>query len=118
VVWADFNNTGKPDIYIANDSTPSYLYRNQGKSKFADIGLESGTALSEDMGIAIGDYLHNGRPSFYVTHFADDYDTLYRNDGNWEFHDVSYPSGVALPSIRWVKWATPLSISTTTAGWI
>ena len=48
VVWADFNNTGKPDIYVANDSTPSFLYRNEGKGKFAEIGLESGTALSED----------------------------------------------------------------------
>ena len=110
VVWADFNNTGKPDIYVANDSTPSFLYRNAGKGKFEEIGLESGTALSEDgneqasMGIAIGDYLHNGRPSIYVTHFADDYDTLYRNDGKWEFRDVSYAAGVALPSIRWVKW--------------
>jgi hypothetical protein len=69
VVWADFNNTGRPDIYIANDATPSYLYRNQGNGKFAEIGLESGTALSEDgneqasMGIAIGDYTHTGRPS-------------------------------------------------------
>ena len=110
VVWADFNNTGKPDIYVANDSTPSFLYRNAGKGKFEEIGLESGTALSEDgneqasMGIAIGDYLHNGRPSIYVTHFADDYDTLYRNEGKWEFRDVSYAAGVALPSIRWVKW--------------
>ncbi len=123
VVWADFNNTGRPDIYIANDSTPSYLYRNEGKGKFADIGLESGTALSEDgneqasMGIAIGDYLHNGRPSLYVSHFADDYDTLYRNDGNWEFHDVSYPSGVALPSIRWVKWGDAF-VDLDNDGWL
>ncbi len=48
VIWSDFNNTGHPDIYVANDSTPSYLYKNTGKGKFEDIGLESGTALSED----------------------------------------------------------------------
>lgn len=123
VVWSDFNNTGKPDIYVANDSTPSYLYRNQGKGKFEEIGLESGTALSEDgneqasMGIAIGDYLHNGRPSLYITHFADDYDTLYRNDGKWEFHDVSYQSGVALPSIRWVKWGDAF-VDLDNDGWL
>ena len=123
VVWADFSNTGKPDIYVANDSTPSYLYRNQGKGKFEEIGLESGTALSEDgneqasMGIAIGDYLHNGRPSLYVTHFADDYDTLYRNDGNWEFHDVSYQAGVALPSIKWVKWGDAF-VDLDNDGWL
>jgi hypothetical protein len=110
VVWADFNNTGRPDIYVANDSTPNYLYRNDGNGKFAEIGLESGTALNEDgleqasMGIAVGDYLHNGRPSLYVTNFASDYDVLYRNDGGWNFQDVSYQSGVALPSFPYVKW--------------
>jgi enediyne biosynthesis protein E4 len=112
VIWADFNNTGRPDIYIANDSTPNYLYRNDGKGKFTDISYESGTAVSEDgleqgsMGIAVGDYLHNGRPSLYITNFADEYNTLYRNDGNWDFHDVSYQAGVALPTLPWVKWGT------------
>ena len=112
VVWADFNDTGHPDIYIANDSTPNFLYKNEGNGKFTEMGLESGTAVSQDgseqgsMGIAIGDYLHTGRPSLYVTNFADEYDTLYRNDGNWDFHDVSYPSGLALPSLPWVKWGT------------
>ena len=110
VVWADFNNVGRPDLYVANDSTPNYLYRNDGKGKFTEMGLESGTAVTEDgneqasMGIAIGDYNHSGRPSLYITNFAGDYDILYRNDGNWDFRDVSYKSGVALPSLPWVKW--------------
>ena len=123
VVWADFNNTGRPDIYIANDSTPSFLYKNLGNGKFAEIGLESGTALSEDgneqasMGIAIGDYLHTGRPSLYVTHFADDYDTLFRNDGNWSFQDVSYSAGVAVPSVHWVKWGDAF-VDLDNDGWL
>ncbi len=110
VVWADFNNTGRPDIYITNDSTPKFLYKNEGTGKFKEIGLESGTAVSEDgseqasMGIAIGDYNHTGRPSLYITNFEDEDDLLYRNDGNWDFTDVSYKSGVALPSLPWVKW--------------
>ncbi len=112
VVWADFNNTGRPDIYITNDSTPKFLYKNEGDGKFKEIGLESGTAVSEDgseqasMGIAIGDYLHTGRPDLYITNFEDEDDLLYRNDGNWDFTDVSYKSGVALPSLPWVKWGT------------
>lgn len=112
VVWADFNNSGRPDIYVANDSTPSFLYKNLGNGKFQEIGLESGTAVSEDgseqasMGVAIGDYNHTGRPSIHTTNFSDEYDDLYRNDGNWNFTDVSYPSGVALPSLPWVKWGT------------
>jgi enediyne biosynthesis protein E4 len=112
VVWADFNNSGRPDIYVANDSTPNFLYRNDNHGKFTDIGLESGTAVSEDgseqasMGIAIGDYNHTGLESIYVTNFSGDYDTLYRNNGNYDFRDVSYPSGVALPALPWVKWGT------------
>ena len=123
IVWADFNNRGRPDIYIANDSTPNFLYKNEGDGKFTEIGLESGTAVSQDgseqgsMGIAIGDYLHTGRPSLYVTNFADEYDTLYRNDGNWDFHDVSYPAGVALPSLPWVKWGTAF-LDVDNDGWL
>jgi hypothetical protein len=112
VVWADFNNSGRPDIYVANDSTPSFLYKNLGNGKFQEIGLESGTGVSEDgseqasMGIAVGDYNHTGRPSIYTTNFSDEYDDLYRNDGNWNFTDVSYKSGIALPSLPYVKWGT------------
>ena len=123
VLWADFNNTGRPDIYVANDSTPKFLYKNEGNGKFKDIGLESGTAVSEDgseqasMGIAIGDYLHTGRPSLYVTNFSDENDLLYRNDGNWNFTEVSYPSGVALPSLPWVKWGTAF-VDLDNDGWL
>ena len=112
VIFSDLNNTGRPDIYVANDSTPKFLYKNLGNGKFQEIGLESGTAVSEDgseqasMGIAVGDYLHNGLPSFFVTNFSDEYSDLYRNDGDWDFSDVSYKSGVALPSLPYVKWGT------------
>jgi enediyne biosynthesis protein E4 len=112
VIWADFNNVGRPDAYVSNDSTPKFLYKNEGNGKFSEIGLESGTAVDEDgseqasMGIAIGDYNHTGRPSLYVTNFADEYSVLYRNDGDWNFTDVSYKSGVAVPSLPYVKWGT------------
>ena len=123
VLWADFNNTGRPDIYVANDSTPKFLYKNEGNGKFKDIGLESGTAVSEDgseqasMGIAVGDYLHTGRPSLYVTNFENENDLLYRNDGNWNFTEVSYPAGVALPSLPWVKWGTAF-VDLDNDGWL
>lgn len=110
VVWSDFDGDGKPDLYVANDSTPNYLYHNEGNGKFSEIGLESGTAVSADgseqgsMGLAVADYNHTGRFSIYVTNFADEYSTLYRNDGKMEFSDVSYDAGVALASLPWVKW--------------
>jgi hypothetical protein len=110
--WSDFNNTGRPDIFIANDATPNFLYRNDGHGKFTEFGMESGTALTDDgsmqgsMGIAIGDYLHTGRPAIFITNFADQYDTLYRNDGDYNFRDISFPSGLAVASLPWVKWGT------------
>ena len=123
VVWADFNNTGRPDIFIANDSTPNYLYRNMGKGKFDEIGYESGTAFSNDgseqasMGVAIGDYNHTGKPSIYVTNFEDENDDLYRNDGDWDFSEVSYPSGLAAASLPWVKWGTAF-VDLDNDGWL
>jgi len=123
VIWADFNNAGRPDIYVANDSTPKFLYKNEGNGKFKDIGLESGTAVSDDgseqasMGIAIGDYNHTGRPSIYVTNFSDENDLLYRNEGDWNFKEVSYAAGVALPSLPWVKWGTAF-VDLDNDGWL
>ena len=123
LAWVDFNNTGRPDLFIANDATPNYLYKNEGNGKFSEIGLESGTAVSEDgaeqacMGVAIGDYLHNGRPDIFVTNFENEYDTLYRNNGNWEFDDVSYKSGEALPSLPLVKWGDAF-VDIDNDGWL
>ena len=123
VTWVDFNNTGRQDIFINNDATPNYLYKNEGNGKFTEIGLESGTAVSQDgaeqacMGLAIGDYLHNGYPSIFITNFADEYDTLYRNNGNWNFDDVSYKSGEALPSVPYVKWGNAF-IDIDNDGWL
>ena len=108
-VWSDFGGKGKLDAYIADDSTPNLFYRNDG-SKFAEVGLESGTAVSGDgseqgsMGVAVGDYNHTGRFSIFVTNFADEYNTLYRNDGEYNFTDVSFAAKVAQTSRPFVGW--------------
>ena len=123
VIWSDFNHSGHPDIYVANDSTPKFLYKNLGNGKFKEIGLQSGTALSDDgneqasMGIAIGDYNHSGLPSLYVTNFSDENDLLYRNQGGWNFKESSYPSGTALPSLPSVKWGTAF-VDLDNDGWL
>jgi enediyne biosynthesis protein E4 len=122
-VWVDFDGSGRPDLYVANDSTPNYLYKNEGDGKFTDVGLESGTAVSADgseqgsMGIAVGDYNHTGRPSLYVTNFADEYNTLYMNQGKYDFRDVSYDAGVALATLPWVKWGTAF-VDLDNDGWL
>jgi enediyne biosynthesis protein E4 len=123
VIWTDFNNTGRPDIYVANDSTAGYLYRNEGNGKFTEMGMESGTALGEDgheqagMGVSVGDYLHTGRPSLVVTNFALDNTPLYRNGGNWDFQEVSYAAGIGLPSLPWVKWGIAF-VDLDNDGWL
>ena len=122
-VWADFNNTGRIDLYVANDSTPNFLYKNDGNGKFSEIGLESGTAVSADgseqgsMGVAIGDFNHTGLPSLYVTNFADEYNTLYVNQGKYDFRDASYEAGVALAALPWVKWGTAF-VDLDNDGWL
>ena len=111
VVWSDFENRGKLDAYVANDSTANFLYRND-TTKFTDIGLLSGTAVSGDgseqgsMGVALGDYLHTGRFSIFVTNFVDEYNTLYRNEGKSNFTDVSFAAKVAQMSRPYVGWGT------------
>jgi enediyne biosynthesis protein E4 len=122
-VWVDFNNTGRPDLYVANDSNAAYLYRNDGGGKFTEIAPEAGVAFGEDgheqaaMGIAIGDYLHTGRPSIAISDFSDDNTPLYRNDGNWQFEDVSYASGIGLPSVPLVKWGIAF-VDLDNDGWL
>jgi enediyne biosynthesis protein E4 len=110
VLWSDFNNDGKLDLFVANDSQPSYLYQGNGAGKFTEIGLKAGVSLSDDgneqanMGVAIGDYLHSGRMSLFVSHFDNEYATLYRNDGTMNFTDVSTPSGVEKATRGNVGW--------------
>jgi len=111
-VFADLNNDGKLDLVVANDSTPNYLYINKGNGTFEDASYASGYALNENgketasMGIAIGDYLNKGRLDLYNTVFSDDYNPLYRNEGEATFTDVSYPAGIAEITIPFLGWGT------------
>jgi enediyne biosynthesis protein E4 len=111
-VWSDFNEDGRLDLFVANDSTPNFLYRNDGNGHFTELAFLAGTAVSQDgseqagMGVALGDYLHTGRLSLFVTHFSEEYATLFRNEGGMTFTDVSFQAGVATPTIPYVGWGT------------
>jgi enediyne biosynthesis protein E4 len=111
-VFVDVNNDGKPDLAVANDSTPNYLYINKGDGTFEDASYASGYALNENgretasMGIAVGDYLNNGLVDLYNTVFSDDYNPLYRNDGGGNFTEVSYQTGIAEVTIPFLGWGT------------
>jgi len=109
-VWSDFDNDGKLDLLVANDSQPNYLYRGNGNGHFEDDGYSSGVAFNENgaeqanMGVAIGDYLHTGRMSVMLSHFDNEYTAFYRNDGNMSFTDISNPSGISKGTRGYVGW--------------
>ena len=107
-LFVDVNNDGKPDLVVANDSSPNYLYINKGNGTFDDQSYASGYALNADgrdvanMGIAAGDYENNGHLDLVNTTFSDDYDVVFKNDGTGSFNDVSYEVGVAQATIPFV----------------
>jgi len=109
-VWSDVDNDGKLDLLVANDSQPNYLYRGNGAGNFEDAAFSSGIALDENgraqanMGIALGDFLHTGRMSVFISHFDNEYATLYRNDGQMRFTDLSSASGIAAATRGYVGW--------------
>ncbi|MDT5121363.1 MAG: enediyne biosynthesis protein [Acidobacteriota bacterium] len=112
VIASDFDGDGFVDIYVANDSTPNFLYHNNGDGTFKEVGFVSGTAVNENgseqgsMGVTVGDYNHDGKWDIFVTNFADEYNTLYRGEGGLSFADVSYPAKVAEVSLPYVGWGT------------
>jgi len=112
VICSDFDGDGLVDIFVANDSTPNFLYHNNGDGTFKDIGFPSGTAVNENgseqgsMGVTLGDYDHDQRLDLFVTNFDDDYNTLYHDDGKGSFTDVSYAAKLAAVSLPYVGWGT------------
>jgi hypothetical protein len=112
VITSDFDDDGLIDIFVANDSTPNFHYRNQGNGTFKEIGFIAGTAVNENgseqgsMGVTVGDYDHDGKLDLFVTNFADEYNVLYHNNGNNSFTDLSYAAQVAAISLPYVGWGT------------
>jgi hypothetical protein len=111
-VFVDVDDDGWPDLAVANDSVPNYLYHNRHDGTFEDVSYMSGFALSEDgreqasMGIGVGDYNRDGKIDFYVSAFSDDYNALYRNDGDGNFSDVTMQAGLGEPTIPFLGWGT------------
>jgi enediyne biosynthesis protein E4 len=112
-VSADFDGDGWPDIYVACDSSPSLLFRNNHDGTFTERGFESGVAINEDgkeqagMGLGIGDFDCDGHLDIFKTHFAADTNILYRNNVRGTFRDVTTASGLAVET-RFVGWGAAM----------
>jgi enediyne biosynthesis protein E4 len=107
----DYDNDGWPDIYVACDSTPSILYHNNHDGTFTDVAVVAGAAFNEDgreqagMGSTIADYDGDGRLDIFKTNFSDDTSTLYRNNGDGTFTDMTFPAGLGLYT-KYLGWGT------------
>ena len=121
-VAADFYNSGWTDIYVASDSTPSLFFRNQRNGTFSEDGAEQGIAFSVNgaeqagMGVAVGDYNLDGKLDIFKTHFSDDTNVLYRNDGAAGFSDVTIASGFGVENVVTFAGVLDSPTSITMAG--
>ena len=120
-VAGDFDNDGWPDLYVACDSTPSLLFRNNRDGTFSEEALIRGAAVSEDgmeqagMGVAVGDFNLDGSLDLFKTHFADDTDVLYQNNGAGLFEDVTLRSGFGVET-RYIGWGAGM-VDLDNNGW-
>jgi enediyne biosynthesis protein E4 len=118
----DFDDDGWIDLYVANDSSPSALYRNNHDGTFTDIAVRAGCAYSQDgkaqagMGVAVGDYDRDGRMDVFKTNFAGDTSTLYRNAGNGLCEDRTFAAGLGL-NTRWLGWGDAF-VDVDNDGWL
>lgn len=110
-VFDDFNQDGKVDLFVANDSDPNFLFLNQGNGTFKESGMERGVAVNGDgsaqsnMGIAIGDPDNQGRLTVLITKFFDDYFPLFRQDKSGFFDDQALEAGIAPATKPFLGWA-------------
>lgn len=115
-MFSDFDNDNDLDLYVANDTSVNYVYRNDGNGAFTDVSNESWAAdFRGSMGLTAGDYDADGDIDIFISHWVDEENTLYRNllkedpsSGHIRFVDESYSAMLAEVSIKLIGWGTAL----------
>jgi len=111
-IWADYDNDSWPDLFVANDATPNYLYHNNKDGTFTDFGLTLGVSYGESgteqgsMGVTWGDFDLDGRLDLFISNFENEPNALYKNMGGNGFIDRTLPSKIGQPSRPYVGWGT------------
>ncbi len=112
VAFGDFDNDGRLDIFVANDTVPNFLFHNEGNGRFREMALEAGVAGGADgqaisaMGVDFRDYDNDGRDDLFITALSNETFPLFRNLGKGQWADVTYPSGIGKASFPWTGWST------------
>jgi enediyne biosynthesis protein E4 len=122
-IWFDYDNDGWPDLYVANDIVPKYLYHNNHDGTFEDVSLISGAAVDANgkaqstMGVSTADFDHSGWLGVFITNFSTMSNTLYRNQGDQGFTDIGFASELGRASLPYVAWGTAF-IDVDNDGWL
>jgi len=123
VVWGDYDNDGDLDIFVANDTTPNFLYQNNGRGTFQNVGLFAGVALSTEgrpysgMGTNFGDFDNDGDLDIVVTNFQDQTNSLYQNEQHAFFNEVSFSTGIGEKSLPYLAWGVDF-VDLNNDGWL
>ena len=108
VVFGDYDNDGWTDIYVANDSSPSFLFHNKSAGVFEEVGLRAGVAVGTSgkplagMGTDMGDVDGDGLLDLFVTNLSEQTHSLYRNLGKGLFDNITFPSGIGKATLPFV----------------
>lgn len=112
IAFADYDDDGFMDVYVANDSVQSFLYRNDGKGSFEEVGLLAGVGFNEDgktfagMGVDFADYDNDGHPDVFVTDLSNERYRLFRHNRDGSFRDVTNASGIGGATLPYSGWST------------